>query len=132
MTGAVERLGVGVRFPPVSPRGWAWVAGVDAVDQAVRAVLLTEPGERIGRPQFGAGLRRFLFRPNSLDTRAQIAKTIQDALPRDETRIKLQDVQVTSDVREPTLVRINVLYQVPPDPGPRSLIYPFYLDGGGA
>jgi phage baseplate assembly protein W len=132
MIGTTSKLGVGLRFPPVTPNGWGWVAGVDAVDQAVRAVLLTEPGERIGRPQFGAGLRRFLFRPNSLETRAQIARAIQDALPRDETRIKLQDLQVTSDSRDPTLVRIAVVYQVPPDPGRRSLIYPFYLDAGGA
>jgi hypothetical protein len=132
MTTTVARLGVGMRFPPVGPRGWAWVAGFDAVDQAVRAVLLTEPGERIGRPNFGVGLRRFLFQPNSLETRAQIAKAVQDALPRDEARIKLQDVQVTSDTREPTLIQIAILYQVPPDPGRRSLIYPFYLDAGGA
>ena len=54
--------------------------------------------------------------------RAQIRKTLQEALPRDETRIALQDVQVTSDARDPTLVRIAIIYQVPPDPGPRNLV----------
>ncbi len=132
MSGASNRLGVGLRFPPVTGQGWGWVAGVDAVDQAVRAVLLTEPGERIGRPVFGAGLRRFLFQPNSLETRAQIQKAVADALSRDEGRIRLQDVSVAADQREPTLLRIGVRYQVPPDPGPRSLVYPFYLDAGAA
>jgi phage baseplate assembly protein W len=115
MVGTVNKLGVGLRFPPVTGQGWGWVVGVDAVDQAVRAVLLTEPGERI-----------------SLETRAQIQKTIADALPRDETRIKLLDVAVTADPRDATLVRIAIRYQAPPDPGPRSLVYPFYLDAGAA
>jgi hypothetical protein len=132
MSGTANKLGTGLRFPLVTAQGWNWVSGLDAVDQAVRAVLLTEPGERIGRPQFGVGLQRFLFQPNSLETRTQIRQAIQDALPRDETRIVLQDVQVTSNTGEPTLVRIAILYQVPPDPGPRSLIYPLYLDVGGA
>ena len=132
MSGTANRLGIGLRFPLVTAQGWGWVSDVDAVDQAVRSVLLTEPGERIGRPNFGGGLRRFLFQPNSLETRAQIRKTLQEALPRDETRIALQDVQVTSEPRDPTLVRIAIIYQVPPDPGPRNLVYPFYLDGGGA
>jgi len=132
MSDTANRLGIGLRFPLVTPQGFGWIAGVDAVDQAVRAVLLTEPGERIGRPAFGAGLRRFLFRPNSLETRAEIRKNVEEALPRDETRIKLQDVQVVADAREPTLVRIAIRYQVPPDPGPRSLVYPFYLDARGA
>lgn len=132
MSGAGNRLGKGFRFPPVTTQGWGWVEGADAVDQAVRAVLLTEPGERIARPEFGAGLRRFLFQPNSLETRASIRKTIEDAMARDEGRIVLNDVLVTSDPREPTLVRIALRYRVPPDPGTRSLIYPFYLDAGGA
>ncbi|PVM88440.1 hypothetical protein DDF62_14695 [Caulobacter radicis] len=132
MSARSNRLGVGLRFPPVTGQGWGWVAGVDAVDQAVRAVLLTEPGERIGRPVFGAGLRRFLFQPNSLETRAQIQKAVADALSRDEGRIRLEDVRVAADPREPTLLRIDVRYRVPPDPGPRSLVYPFYLDAGAA
>ena len=132
MTATSSRLGVGFRFPPVTGQGWGWVEDVDAVDQAVRTLLLTEPGERLARPTFGAGLRRFLFAPNSLETRAQIKKAVEDSLSRDEARIKLQDVRVATDARAPTLVNITVTYQVPPDPGPRSLIYPFYLDAGAA
>jgi phage baseplate assembly protein W len=132
MTLSTSRLGQGFRHPPEASQAWGWTSGVDAVDQAVRAILLTEPGERIGRPQFGAGLRRFLFQPNSIETRALIRKAVEDALVRDEGRIRLRDVAVTTEAREPTLVRIAIHYDVPPDPGARSLIYPFYLDAGGA
>ncbi|HVR47480.1 MAG TPA: GPW/gp25 family protein [Candidatus Binatia bacterium] len=35
------------------------------VDQLMKQVLLTAPGERIDRVEFGCGLRRMLFAPNN-------------------------------------------------------------------
>ena len=35
------------------------------VDQMVRQLLLTTPGERVDLPQFGCGLRSLVFAPNS-------------------------------------------------------------------
>ena len=45
------------------------------VKQMVIQVLLTTPGERINMPQFGAGLRRAVFGPNS-DTTASLVQTL--------------------------------------------------------
>lgn len=41
------------------------------VRQMIMQVLLTSPGERINRPDFGCGLRRLVFAPNS-DTSANL------------------------------------------------------------
>lgn len=38
------------------------------VRQLIRQVLLTAQGERINRPDFGAGVRRMVFAPNSQGT----------------------------------------------------------------
>lgn len=35
------------------------------VQQMIRQVLFTSPGERVNLPEFGCGLRRLLFAPNS-------------------------------------------------------------------
>lgn len=35
------------------------------VEQMIKQVLFTNPGERINRPDFGCGLRRMVFAPNS-------------------------------------------------------------------
>ncbi|MGH7841781.1 MAG: GPW/gp25 family protein [Candidatus Binataceae bacterium] len=35
------------------------------VEQMIRQLLLTSPGERIDLPDFGCGLRKLLFAPNS-------------------------------------------------------------------
>ena len=45
------------------------------VAQLIRQVLLTAPGERPHRPDFGAGLRRMVFQPNSQST-ASLLETL--------------------------------------------------------
>lgn len=45
------------------------------VDQLIRQLLLTAPGERINRPEFGCGVRRMLFAPNS-DVSASLAQVL--------------------------------------------------------
>jgi len=50
------------------------------VEQMIRQVLFTSPGERINRSDFGCGVKRMIFAPNSevVATLAQV--TIQSAL----------------------------------------------------
>jgi hypothetical protein len=43
------------------------------VDQMIRQLLLTDPGERADLPQFGCGLRSLIFAPDS----AALAATVQ-------------------------------------------------------
>lgn len=126
----LKRLGTGLRFPLVTHDGFGWVAGADAVEQSIRTILLTEPGERIARPDFGAGLRRFLFAPNSLELRTRIRAAVSEALGRDEARIRVESVEVSTDPREPTALRIAIRYEILGEPGARNLVFPFYLNGG--
>ena len=76
--------GRGMAFPPrVGADGRiAWSEGEPNVREAIRIVLSTEPGERLRLPAFGAGLRRFLFEPNTLATHTLIRQTIAEALKR--------------------------------------------------
>ena len=50
------------------------------VDQLMRQVLLTNPGERIHRPDFGCGLRRMVFAPNNPASASLLKVTILQAL----------------------------------------------------
>lgn len=47
------------------------------IDQMIRQILLTDPGERVCLPTFGAGLRRLLFAPmnDSLSATTKIIVT---------------------------------------------------------
>ena len=132
MRDPVKIYGTGIRLPLLLQPGFGWVSGSDAVAQSLRAILLTEPGERIGRPTFGVGLRRYLFAPNNLTTRAAIRQDIVDAVGRDEPRVTLDEVDISVDTIEPTLLRIELHYHLKDDPGSRSLVLPFYLEQGAA
>lgn len=125
-----SRLGKGLRFPPLLPSGFGWLSEADVVEQAIRTILLTEPGERIQRPTFGVGLRRWLFASNTIELRTQVALAIEEALLRDEPRIRLLAVDVAGDARQPTVLHIDIIYEIRALPGPRNLVFPFYLQGG--
>ena len=45
------------------------------IQQLIKQVLLTSPGERINRPDFGCGIRQMIFAPNSNIT-ASLTKII--------------------------------------------------------
>jgi uncharacterized protein len=52
------------------------------VDQMIRQVLLTTPGERADLPTFGCGLRQLLFAPNSDALQATTQLLVQQSLSR--------------------------------------------------
>lgn len=54
----------------------------DHVEQMIRQVLLTDPGERVCLPEFGAGMRRLIFAPLSVGTEAAVQIAVSDALNR--------------------------------------------------
>ena len=56
------------------------VRGAEKVRQSIWIILDTEPGERIMRPTFGCGLRRYLMKPNTTSTRALIQREVTSAL----------------------------------------------------
>jgi phage baseplate assembly protein W len=52
----------------------------DHVDQMIRQILLTDPGERVCLPTFGAGLRRLLFAPLTAQLQASATMIITQSL----------------------------------------------------
>ncbi len=52
----------------------------DHVRDMIEQLLLTSPGERVNRPDFGSGLLQMVFAPNSPELAAALQFTIQAAL----------------------------------------------------
>lgn len=123
-----QRLGQGLG-QPVAPGGGRLplVAGPEKVRQAVFTLLDTDPGERVMRPDFGCGLRRYLMHPNNPATRAAIEREIAQALGRWEPRVKLLEVAVTP-TEDAALVLIEIHYAHVLDARQDVLVYPFYLE----
>lgn len=52
------------------------------VDEMIRQILLTTPGERADLPEFGCGLQKLLFAPNSDALQATTQLLVQQSLNR--------------------------------------------------
>ena len=124
-------------------QGWAFPVAIassgdiataiyeDDVQQAIRIILGTEPGERVMRPDFGTGLRGLMFEPINTTTIALAQHRVQQALVLWEPRIDSIDVKVDADPPNGKLM-INVSYRVRTTNTFYNLVYPFYLQEGGA
>jgi uncharacterized protein len=92
-------LGRGIAFPPhVGSDGRiAWSSGDDNIRDAIQIILGTERNERLRLQEFGAGLGRYLFEPNTAATRHRLEDRILRALAAWEPRIAVESVDVDAD-----------------------------------
>jgi phage baseplate assembly protein W len=107
-------FGQGLSFAPrVGADGrLAWSEGEDNVREAIRIILLTEPGERLMRGEFGCGLRGFLFEPNTVTTRTLIRERITNSIKRWEPRVSVEDVSVETDAEDQRLVSVQISFRL--------------------
>ena len=135
-------LGVGWAFPVSVSAGRIATAAYDEdIRQAIRIIIGTNPGERVMRPDFGAGLNQFLFEPVNTTTMATLQRQVQAALVDWEPRIDVNTVTVSADwppdatVPDSTdrdVLFIQVAYTVRATNSNQNLVYPFYLAEGSA
>lgn len=106
--------GQGLSFPPrIGADGrLAWSGAEENVRESIRVILLTEPGERLMRPGFGCGLRRFLFEPNTPTTRALIRERIVRAISDWEPRVRLEAVEVEPAPDDPRTVQVQIGFRL--------------------
>lgn len=107
-------LGQGISFPPrVGPDGrLAWSAGAQNIRESIQLILLTELQERLMLPEFGGGLRSFLFRPNTAVTHRLIEERVLQALTRWEPRIRVEAVTVVPDPENVQAATVTVAYKL--------------------
>ena len=113
MSGA-KLYGKGISFPPRigANGGVVWSEGEANIRGSIRVILLTELGERLRRPGFGAGLARFLFEPNTVATRFSVQGRIETALQQWEPRIRVEAVAVEQDPDDSEAAVATITYRL--------------------
>ncbi|MEZ4661663.1 MAG: GPW/gp25 family protein [Caldilineaceae bacterium] len=119
-------------------RGWSFPPQIDAlggirlttaeeeIQQSIRIILSTAPGERVMRPAFGSRLHELVFEPNNEETFAQARRIVREALGMWEPRINLTNVFVSHSAGGSVLL-ITLEYEIKSTRDLRTLVYPFYL-----
>lgn len=107
-------IGRGISFPPrVGPDGrMAWSEGAENVRDCIRVILTTEPRQRLQLPDFGCGLNRLLFEPNTAAARQQVQDQVRKALARWEPRITVESVSVESDAQDAQSAVVTITYRL--------------------
>jgi len=126
-----EFLGQGLAFPlQVNSRGEIALArGEVDIEQSIRIILATSPGERVMRPEFGCRARELLFAPINPSTEATMAFFVQESLTRWEPRIELIDVKAGRDPAHDGALLVEIRYRIKDTHDERSIVYPFFLMG---
>jgi phage baseplate assembly protein W len=122
-------IGAGWAFPLATDAtgGIALVAREREIEEAIRLILATAPGERPMRPEFGCRVHDHVFAPINASTAGAIAQDVRYALEQWEPRIDVRDVLVSFDRAEAGTLYIDIRYSIRGFNDPRNLVFPFYV-----
>lgn len=124
-----RHLGTGVAFPLGVDRHGRVALARDELDveQAIRIVLGTTPGERPMRPEFGCAVHDCVFAAIDALTLARVEHAVRVALDRWEPRVETQTVEFDlGRVREGVL-GVVIGYRLRATNSVRNLVHPFYV-----
>jgi uncharacterized protein len=125
---AHEFVGAGWAFPlELDPTGrFALVTDEREIEQSIRLIIGTAYGERPMRPDFGCRIHDFVFAAADAGTAGEIASEVRASLRRWESRIDVDDVSVSIDEQDRSLLYVDIRYHIRNSNDPRNLVFPFY------
>lgn len=123
-------LGRGWKFPPVlTEDGVAMSSYEKDIEESLRVLFSTSPGERVNRYNYGCPLRRYAFEPLDTQTTIRMRGDISRAITLFEPRITLEEVSFEEHADEGLLL-ILITYTIIRTNSRSNMVYPFYLNEG--
>jgi len=84
----------------------------EVADQNLKMIILTSPGERVMNPEFGVGIRNYLFEQETPFLVDEIRNNIKSQVERYATFIKIQKLNINIDSDSGVLF-VQIKYAVP-------------------
>ena len=125
-----EFVGQGLNWPlQLNSQGSIALAqGQMEIEQSIRIILETIPGERVMRPEFGCRVWELMFAPRNAATEAQLIEYVQEALRVWEPRIDVTAVDIARNTSyDDSVILTDIRYVVKNTHDERSIVYPFYI-----
>jgi uncharacterized protein len=123
-------LGRGWAFPPsfdLASGQVEMVEGNEDIQQSLRILFSTLPGERIMVPDYGCDLRAFVFESIDETTLTHMKTIISDAILFFEPRIILDDVVFDTSAIDDGVLNISMDYTVETTNSRSNFVFPYYL-----
>jgi hypothetical protein len=128
-----EFLGIGWKFPVTvdSQTGKIRTSKHEEdINEAIRIILMTSPGERMYRPDFGCSIKKYVFGVTDTNTMTLIKHEVKSALLLWEPRIKDVEVDIDSHGGNRDFFDISISYVVRSTNNVYNKVFPFYLNEG--
>lgn len=77
-------------------------------------LLLTNPGERIMDPEFGVGLKRYLFEMNTQEIDIDMQSKINSQVSKYLSYLKIQNIQFQRSETNENLINLKIIYSILP------------------
>tara|TARA_A100001391_G_scaffold201718_2_gene189426 strand:+ start:361 stop:729 length:369 start_codon:yes stop_codon:yes gene_type:complete len=85
----------------------------DTIRQNLKMLILTNPGERIMEPNFGVGMRRYLFENYGEDVTSRIETKIKEQVILYMPSISIRSVQFDTSNIDSNNLGVTIKYEVP-------------------
>lgn len=128
-----EFLGTGFGFPlgvhEVTGR-FRMSSGEESIRESIEVILMTEKGERAMRPEFGCGLKKYVYETMDYGTLVRIQDEVKAALDRWEPRITDVDVEAEPSEGQDNQIEIKISCRIRTTNSPYNMVFPFYMHEG--
>lgn len=137
-------LGTGWSFPPSFERrmhasaGFNGALGIGAsmisaepdIQQSLRILLATNPGERVMQPAYGCGIKRMVFEQMNESTLTEMRHLIEKSILFFEPRITVNEIAIDTDHWIDGELRIHIDYTVRTTNSRNNMVFPMYFREG--
>lgn len=123
-------LGTGWAFPPAfDARGKAalMVSQEEDIEESLRILLSTVPGERVMQPTYGCGLHRMVFESINESTLTEIRSLVEKAVLFFEVRITLEHLEIDTAELMDGVLYLRLDYTIRTTNTRHNMVYPLYL-----
>ena len=106
------QVGIGINLPFAEGTGFTSnYTTAEATRYNLINFFLTNPGERIGNPEFGGGLRNFIFSQINQQSTEFLKEDIQAKISREFPNVDVQELNVTTD-EDNNEVSVQIFYSI--------------------
>ena len=126
-------LGTGWSFPPTFSRAdYSVDMASDDVDiqQSLRVLFSTAPGERVMVPTYGCDIWQMVFRAVNSEFKTEAVEAVRVAILYWEPRIDVTEIGIEPSAENDGVVLITVGYVIRRTNARNNLVYPFYIGEG--
>ena len=126
-------LGTGWSFPPKFDKYSKSIvmdsSEVD-IENSIRIIIGTYPGERLMNPEFGCAVKRMNFENLDEGNVTRIEEIVGNALIQFEPRVKFHSIEVISKNVDEGLIVLQLNYTIIITNTRHNIVFPYYLIEG--